>query len=138
MSAPSLEAAPVYRFDTRSLAVGAVCLLLTFAAFHEGIERMVTTWFDAEEYSQGILIPLIAAFLVWQRKAELARVRFAGSWSGVAVVAVAMLLNALGKLASVFALQQYGMIVAIAGLIVAFAGWPLLRKLWVPVAILLF
>src|SRR5689334_14448039 len=64
MPAPSVETVPVYRFNALSLAVGAISLLLTFAAFHEGIERMVVTWFDAEEYSHGILIPLISAFLI--------------------------------------------------------------------------
>jgi exosortase D (VPLPA-CTERM-specific) len=138
MSAPSVEAAPVYRFNTPSLVIGALSLLLTFAAFHEGIDRMVNAWLGTDEYSHGILIPFIAAFLVWQRRGELARIPFEGSWGGVAIVALGAILNLVGKLASVFAFQQYAMVVVIAGLIVAFAGWAVLKKLWVPVFILLF
>ena len=48
---------------------------------------MWQSWIDVPEYSHGLLIPPVAAFLIWQQKDRLERMAFSGSWWGVALVA---------------------------------------------------
>jgi len=112
-------------------ALGAVVLW-------EPIREMVATWFGSPEYSHGVLIPVIAAFLVWQRKEELGRSAFTGSWAGVGLVVAGALLCLVGHLATVFVIQQYALVLVIYGIILSFTGWSVFRKLWVPLLILLF
>lgn len=114
--------------------VAAACL---FWAFRDGLSQMWEVWFTREEYSHGVMIPLIALWLVWQKKGEAADASQAGSWIGVLMVAAAVLVNLLGQLASVFTLQQYAFVLAIYGLVAAFVGWRVLRVLWAPALILL-
>ncbi len=99
---------------------------------------MFTIWFSSPEYSHGVLIPLIAAFLVWQRKDRLAACEFSGSWAGVALVVLGGALFLVGHLATVFVLQQYALLLVIYGVILALTGWAVFRQLWVPLLILFF
>src|ERR1700754_262963 len=120
MSANAGTAKPVYEVQrlTWVLLLGLVAVVAY--AFRGGIESMVTTWTGREEYSHGFLIPLIAIFLVWQRKEVLERMDFKGSWTGVAVVAFGIALHALGQLATVFVIQQYALLIVLYGLVLAF------------------
>lgn len=117
--------------------IAAATAVVAFA-FHAGLAKMVEAWFGREEYSHGVLIPLVAAFLVWQRKPELERAAFTGCWAGVAVVLAGCALHLLGELATLYAIQQYAMLVVLYGLVLAFTGWAVLKRLWAPLLILVF
>ncbi len=106
--------------------------------FRDGLSEMAKVWFTTEEFSHGVLIPAIALFLAWQKRYVLRQIELRPSWLGAVVVAVALLLNLLGQLASVFVLQQYAFVLAIYGLVAAFAGLAALRVLWAPLLVLLF
>lgn len=54
--------------------------------FREGLEKIYATWFGAPEYSHGILIPFITAYLIWQRAEDLSQHRFSGSLLALAVL----------------------------------------------------
>jgi len=120
-----------------TLAVGAVALL-SVLAFWDGLARMWDWWLNVPEYSHGLLIPPVAAFLVWQQKDRLERMPFTGSVWGVALVVLGGALLFLGQLGTVFTAVQYGFIVTLYGLILAFVGPRAFRILAVPLFILLF
>src|SRR5262249_48129909 len=115
-----------------------VALIAAGVAFHVGLQQMIGVWFGREEYSHGVLIPLIAAFLVWQRRDVLERMEFNGSWLGVAAVVVGGLLHVIGNFATLYVLQQYALLVVLYGLVLALGGWPLFRLLSAPLLILVF
>src|SRR5262245_45197946 len=118
------------------VAILVVSGLIAFT-LREPIRQMVGVWFGSPEYSHGILIPIIAAFLVWQRKDRLAVADFSGSWAGVGLVVLGGLLFLVGELATVFVVQQYALLIVIYGVILALTGWPVFRHLWVPLLLLL-
>jgi exosortase D (VPLPA-CTERM-specific) len=126
------------RFETPRtvwLLLGAAALLGVLA-FHDGLARMVAAWFGSEEYSHGVLIPVIVAVLVWQRRRELERDELRGSWLGVAAVAVAVLVYLAGSLATLYVVQQLGALAVLYGVILAAIGWPAMRRLWAPLLML--
>ncbi len=106
--------------------------------FWEGMRVMVDTWMSTEEYSHGPLIPLITGFLLWQKWDRIRLAVGKGSWSGVWILGLGAALNIVGKLAAVFVLQQYSLIIVLAGLILSFGGWRLLKEVAVPLVLLLF
>jgi exosortase D (VPLPA-CTERM-specific) len=116
----------------------AAALALLIVAFREPLQLMVNIWFDRPEYSHGVLIPLIALFLVWQRKDALAECRMHGSWAGVALVAFGLVVHAVGHLATLWVLQQYAFLIVLYGLVLATTGWQVFRLLWMPLLILVF
>ncbi len=106
--------------------------------FRDGLLYLVLTWGQKEEYSYGYLVPLIAAFLVWQRRDALERVPFAGSWYGLLVLLTGLALFAVGQLSTLFIIVQYAFIVALFGAVLAYAGWRPMATLWVALFLLLF
>ena len=115
------------------LAAGVV-----FAAVvaRDGVEFMLESWLTRPEYSHGLLIPLIAAFLVWRRR-ESVPTRVAGAVLGLAVVAVGLALWLLGRLSTISAVTQYALIVMLYGLMIASVGPRMFATLWAPMLMLL-
>ncbi len=112
-------------------AVGAI-------VFRAGVQRLVDVWESSPEYSYGYLVPLISLFLVWQRKNELAQLESRGSWAGAGVALVGVLLGLIGQLATVYTVQQIGLIATICGFVLALTGRSALRLLWMPLLLLFF
>lgn len=128
----------IYELPARSWVLIGAALVVALAVFHAGVLRMADTWFAREEYSHGVLIPVIAAFLIWQRKSKLQQARFTGSWTGVGIVVLGGLLKVIGDLGTFYVLQQYALLITVYGLVLALTGWQVFKLLWVPLLILLF
>jgi exosortase D (VPLPA-CTERM-specific) len=122
----------------KSIAMIALCLAFLGTAYASALTEMVKVWLTSEEYSHGILIPFVAAFLVWQLRSTWQATIWQGSWLGCALVVVALLLNLLGKLSAILVLQQYAFVFTIWGLVLALAGRRVVAILWAPLLILLF
>jgi exosortase D (VPLPA-CTERM-specific) len=116
--------------------VGAFALSLWL--FWDGLSRMWGWWIDSPEYSHGLLIPPIAAFLIWQQKDRLERVSFSGSWWGVSLVLLGGVLLVVGQLGTIYTLIQYAYLVTLFGLALALTGAPAFRWLFIPLFILVF
>ena len=99
---------------------------------------MWSTWLNTPEYSHGLLIPPVAALLIWQHKNRLERMRFGGSWWGVALVLVGCALLVVGQLGTVFTIVQYAYVVTLCGLVLSFLGVQPFRLIAVPFLILAF
>jgi exosortase D (VPLPA-CTERM-specific) len=95
-------------------------------------------WIDQPEYSHGLLIPPVAAFLMWQQKDRLERIPYTANWWGVALVLLGGGLLVVGQLGTVYTAVQYAYVVTLYGLILSFLGWPAFRLIAVPLLILLF
>jgi exosortase D (VPLPA-CTERM-specific) len=130
--------APVWRLSRPLVAVALAVGCLSVWPFWDGLSRMWGSWIDSPEYSHGLLIPLVAAFLMWQQKERLERLPFVGSWSGTALVLLGGLFLVIGQLGAVYAIVQYAYVITIYGLVLAFLGWQAFRLVAVPLLILLF
>lgn len=115
------------------LSIAVVAALM----FREGLLRMIDTWINTAEYSHSLLIPPIAAFLVWQRKDLLERLPLKGAWAGVAVVTFGGLLQLIGQLSTLFVIQQYALLIVLYGVVLALVGWRGVRLLAMPLLLLL-
>ncbi|MBS0398113.1 MAG: archaeosortase/exosortase family protein, partial [Proteobacteria bacterium] len=82
------------------------CLALGYLAFRTGVDFSARWIWDRPEYGHGLIIPFVSTFLIWQRRDQLERLPFKGSWWGVAVLLLGVALNFLGKSATLFIIQQ--------------------------------
>jgi exosortase D (VPLPA-CTERM-specific) len=142
-SLPPLKAgaalpSPVWRLSSPVLLAVGVAFALSIYLFWDGLSRMWGWWIDAPEYSHGILIPPVAAFLIWQQKDRLERLPFSGSWWGVALVLLGGALLVLGQLATIYTLIQYAYLVTLFGLALALVGSTAFRLVLMPLFVLLF
>ena len=113
-------------------------VMLSVAAFHEGLSYMVGKWSAREEYSYGYLIPFITLFLIWQKKEILERMPFSGSWAGVALLIGGVVLFVLGELSTLYVIVQYAFLLVLAATVLAFTGWRGFRVVLVPLLVLSF
>lgn len=128
----------VLRFPLWSLGLAAAVAAVLIFSFREVLASMVEYWFDRPEYSHGIMIPFIAAFLIWQQKDRLELQRFEGSWLGVAMMAGGALMHAAGELGALYIVSQYAFLGMLYGATLALVGWRIFVQLLVPLFVLFF
>lgn len=116
----------------------SLTILAWVVAFRTGIQFSARWIWDRPEYSHGLLIPFISAFLVWQRWPKVVAVPFEGSVLGVAIVVAAVLLDLMGRFASAFIIQQFAALLAFYGICLAWLGRRAFMALWMPLMILMF
>ena len=117
--------------------LGGAALALV-ASYLPALRFMVATWQQVEEYSYGWFVPAISAFLIWQRSDTLRRHELTGSWLGLGVVMVALLLGAVGQLSAIRSFSQYGFVLGVFGLSLAAIGVRGTRLIAMPLALLVF
>ncbi len=98
----------------------------------------VLTRENNSEWIFCLLVPPLAGYLVWLRRAELARMPLLGTWAGAAVIAVALVFYWMGYLVN----TGYGGFIALhlmlAGLVLLIAGRRWFEVLFFPWLFLVF
>ena len=135
---PKAAATSVWRFPWALASVAALAGLVSLWPFWDGLSRMWGWWIALPEYSHCLLIPPVAAFLIWQQKDRLERIPFTGNWWGLALILLGGSLLVIGQLGTVYTVVQYAYVVTLYGLILSFLGWPAFRLIAIPLLILLF
>lgn len=99
------------------------------------IDLFVRCWRD-EQLSQGLLMPVLAGYVVWIRRKALFACDVNPETKGLALTALACLMFAVGKLSAEKSLPRISFIVLIAGLIWTLWGRGRLRVLTLPLLLL--
>jgi exosortase D (VPLPA-CTERM-specific) len=117
----------------------AAALALTVAFLYSGVlAKLARDWMNDENYSHGLLVPFVIAFIIWSERGEIRALRFNPSmFGGLALVSGGFLLLLAGTLGAELFTQRISFVLMLAGLAVWFFGTNLLRFLSVPFALLL-
>jgi exosortase D (VPLPA-CTERM-specific) len=114
-----------------------IALAVIVYIFRDGLELMVD-WWQREEYSHGYMIPLVAAFLVWQKINFLPANVDRGAWAGLVFSILGMSTYFIGELSALYIIGQYGFLLSLFGVVLAFFGWGGMRLLWPALIYLIF
>jgi exosortase len=113
----------------------AVAAIVSYGASLAGL---VERWWSDPDYLHGFLVPVVAGFLLWQRRELIAGQRLAGSWWGLVLVG----LSAAMRWASAYyyyeLLDPASLIPCLAGLVLFVGGWRALRWAGPSIAFLVF
>ena len=117
------------------LAVATAFLALFWPTFGWMAER-----FNASDsfYSHGWLVPLVGAWLVWQRRPILCRLALRPAYDGLLLLVPAVILHLLAVWSRLHAVSGLMAVVAVAGLVWTCWGREALAALRFPIAFLLF
>lgn len=99
--------------------------------------KLVLDWWQIPDFSHGFLVPVFAAFLVWEKRATLLGTKVTPTWSGIAVMALGLAVLLLGVYGSELFLSRVSLVILLAGLVLAFGGWLLLKELRFALLVLL-
>lgn len=136
--APAREASSGQSSPNYTLwAIFAACIGLLFVVFWDGLTLMAR-WWEREEYSHGYMIPLVAAFLVYQRLNELPGAVQRGAWFGVGALVTGLAGYFLGELSAIYTVIQYAFLLSLLGVVLSCWGWGGIRVTWVAFVYLIF
>ena len=129
--------------DIRSIVLSKQSLLLVIAiallawVCYDGLALMVS-WWERDEYSHGYMIPLVALYLLWQKRYLLAEQAESGSYLGVLVLLGALMAWLLGELSAIYTIIQYAFFIGLFGLALLWVGVRGTLAVWAPIFYLIF
>jgi len=103
--------------------------------YYHVLAKLVIDW-ELPDFSHGFLVPIFSAYLVWAKRKDLLKIKVAPSWSGVAVVALGLVVLLLGVYGAELFLSRISLVILLAGLVLSFGGWELMKELRFPLLVL--
>ena len=123
-------------FKKESLLLILSIVILGWVCY-DGLELMVG-WWDRDEYSHGYMIPLVAFYLLWQKRFVLAQQVEGGSYAGVALLLLALFTWLLGELSAIYTIIQYAFFIGMFAIALLWVGVKGVKIIWAPIFYLVF
>ena len=99
--------------------------------------KLGNDWWHDENYSHGLLIPFVIAFIVWQeRKLIGAWKAQPATWLGATGIAVSLLALWAGTAGAELFVQRASLVLMLASIVVYFFGFRFIRFVAVPLVLL--
>jgi len=134
----AITVAPRWPFDDAdSTRVFVALAVLVAVVYYHVIAKLVTDWWQIADFSHGFLVVPFAFYLVWVKRDILRATPIAPTWSGVWLVGLGLITLILGEYGAELFLSRISLLILLAGLILSFAGWPVLKELRFALLVLL-
>jgi exosortase len=124
-------------FSRQNLVPFLVIAALLVAVYFRIAIKLFVDWYNIPDYSHGFLVPLFAAFLVWDKRKTLSATPVKQSWSGVALILFSIAVLILGVYGVDLFTSRISFVFMLAGLVWTFFGRVMLRELRFPLLVLL-
>ncbi len=111
---------------------------LLIACYFPILDRLVNIWLTDDDVGHGFFVPLVAAYVAWQRKDEILNTRLEPAWWGSLFIFWGALQAYLGTLGAELFLQRTAFLVSIVGVLLMVGGKPLVKALLFPLCLLPF
>ena len=118
----------------RSTFLSQVIILfaLLWLLYGHIVVLLVQQWSDDPNYSHGFFVPICSAILLWVHRKAWMETTLEPSASGILFALAAMALLVVGTLGAELFLPRVSLCLLLGGLVVYFAGWPMLRAVKAP------
>jgi len=129
----TLQDNPGRLFPLAGAAVlGLAVLILYWPILGKLFQRLVAD----EDFSYGLLLPLVSAYLIYLKWPRLRSLPLRPSWWGIVFIGLGFGLYTLGKLAADSYSPPFSFILVLSGGIILLGGWGLARQLLFPLVLL--
>lgn len=115
-----------------------VPLLMLGAIYAPIFPRMVSNWMADPNYSHGFLVPVISAWFTWKAWPELKDMELRPSNLGFVLILLGLCMLAFGVTVHELFTSRCSFILILAGMVQAFGGTKILKKLALPLGFLVF
>jgi len=134
MKVPAVSGFLAIKHLSRILAI-ATALVFAYATV---LTKLGHDWWTDENYSHGLLIPLIIGFILWSQRERLARTsHHPAMFCGLAAVIFSLVALWAGTAGAELYIQRISLVLMLGGVVLYFWGFGLLRLLIVPLFLLL-
>ena len=118
-----------------ALGIAVAAVLVLYATVIAG---MASDWIEFPSLSHGFAVPLISAYLLWNRRHLLAEAPIEGSWVGLPLVVLALGMLVIGSLGGESFVARLSLPLALLGAVLFLLGTQVARHAWVAIAYLAF
>lgn len=102
------------------------------------IMEMIKNWSRDDNFSHGFLIPFVSAFMIWQKRDDLAQQnKVHDSW-GIFIIFFAMLAHILGSISAETFSMRASIIICIVGITIYIWGFKVFMTIFIPTLYLFF
>jgi exosortase len=112
--------------------------LLTMACFAPVLRSLVKQWASDPDMGHGFFVPVIAGYIVWQKRDELLAIKPRPNWWGLVVVVFAGVQLMIGTLGAELFLARTAFVIMLIGVVWLLGGDLMLKKLAFPLFLLFF
>jgi exosortase len=88
-----------------------------------------TIWLQSDEYSSGLLVPLIAGCIIWTRRKQIAQCKITPSLWGLVLFISAQAFRFFGLFFMYASAERISMLMTLSALVLLLFGWKMLAKL---------
>ncbi len=118
------------------LLAGLPLLLVGFIYF-DSLRFMVKMWATDENYGHGMFVPVISAYLIWQRRHRIQWVGADATWWGLPLLGIGLVLYVVGELGTLYVLLHLSFWLVLVSLMVSAIGLRGIREIAFPLLYLL-
>jgi len=112
--------------------------LILVACYMPVLQRLIHQWNYDPDMGHGFFVPVIAAFIVWQRRNELALVKPQPNLWGLLVIAWGAIQLLIATLGAELFTARMSFVITIIGIVWTLGGTVMLKKLAFPLFLLFF
>ncbi len=112
--------------------------VLLMACYAPLLWGLVRQWATGEDMSHGFFVPVVAGFVAWQRRAEIAAAEASPNYWGLAIAAWRGVQMVLATLAAQLFVARTAFLVSLVGAILFLGGTRVLKILAFPLFLLMF
>ena len=109
---------------------------LVFVCYAPVIIALVRNWGADDDMGHGYFVPAIAAYIAWQKKDALAKLKPEPSWWGLAIVCYGAFQLYLGTLGAELFLARTALVITMIGTVLFLGGKKYLKELAFPLFLL--
>lgn len=114
-----------------------VPFVLLFLLYHESLAHLVDMWMKDENYSHGMFVPVISAYLIWENRHVLSQTPVQGTWWGFPLLVLGLAVFFLGELSTLFIILHLSFWITLVAMTVSFLGTSGLKVIGFPMFYLL-
>jgi exosortase len=108
-------------------------LVVTAWSYWHIAVSILREWQRNDDYSAGQLVPLVALFLLWRERKNMRECLLKPCWlGGIVLLILAQAARFYGLVFMFESIDNYSLVLSIAGLVLMVAGWQVFRRvLWI-------
>jgi exosortase len=128
------------RTDKKNLPWAAIAWfgILLIVAYYPILKHLVWQWSNDEDVGHGFFVPVVAGYIVWQRREQLMALAWKPAWWGVALLVWGALQAYIGTLGAELFLQRSAFLISLVGMLLVLGGTALVREVAFPLLLLPF
>ncbi len=132
---PAVDTPIATRFPWALIAWFGALLAASYAPI---LAALVHQWDADPDMSHGFFVPVISAFMIWQRRHELMEIKPRPDWRGLGLVLYGTAQLYLATLGAELFLARTAFVITIFGVVWMLGGLHMLRKIFFPLFLLFF